>query len=379
MAATLTEKPAAPQCRDWDYQRGAKHQLRLLDACLDELENAHERDEVAVSAALAARLHAYVPSVVPGMQITQAIHTVFREQERYLPGDGPEVESSHAAGRIRSSGVGGRPSAIVRLLSKVGLTGLERAVSGSTEPPLDETAARALTDEIRKASQRVPLLLLEAHERYAWTALGYTTWEQYVRAEFGLSRSRSYELLDQGAVIVAIKIASCLAEMPDISAYAALQIKPSLRELLDEVRVRCADVDAQQRASVVAKVVKEFRVQLPRRRVVGRVNSGNTLTRAVSTPAREGTSLRLTGSPTGATEGWPVDPSILHSAIELLARMPPASDVVARIGASHLPALPDVEAALEWLDGFATACRRRGAVGPGAVAGMVVGGYAIPN
>jgi hypothetical protein len=36
--------------------------------------------------------------------------------------------------------------------------------------------------------------LLEAHDRGAWLVLGYTTWEQYAKKEFHLSRKRSYQL-----------------------------------------------------------------------------------------------------------------------------------------------------------------------------------------
>jgi hypothetical protein len=43
-------------------------------------------------------------------------------------------------------------------------------------------------------------LILEAHDRRAWQALGYPTWQQYVKKEFNLSRSRSYQLLDRARV-----------------------------------------------------------------------------------------------------------------------------------------------------------------------------------
>jgi hypothetical protein len=43
-------------------------------------------------------------------------------------------------------------------------------------------------------------LMLKAHDRKAWQALGYPTWQQYVKKEFNLSRSRSYQLLDRARV-----------------------------------------------------------------------------------------------------------------------------------------------------------------------------------
>src|SRR5205085_3735221 len=63
--------------------------------------------------------------------------------------------------------------------------------------PMSEAEARAATERIRTATRFVCLLLLEVHEGRGWLALGYGNWERYVQSEFGMSRSRSYELLDQ--------------------------------------------------------------------------------------------------------------------------------------------------------------------------------------
>src|SRR2546430_13549027 len=65
-AAEIAATSAASQ----DVRRLNRLQLRLLDACLDELENAHERDESTLNEALARKLRPYVPAVCPGMSIT---------------------------------------------------------------------------------------------------------------------------------------------------------------------------------------------------------------------------------------------------------------------------------------------------------------------
>jgi hypothetical protein len=74
-----------------------------------------------------------------------------------------------------------------------------------TTRPLTEKEAVALTGRIRKAVDNLWALLLEAHDRRAWKALKYATWEAYVAAEFSMSRTRSYQILDQGRVIEAIR------------------------------------------------------------------------------------------------------------------------------------------------------------------------------
>jgi hypothetical protein len=73
--------PVVP-CQKVDARRS---RLRVLDGCLDELETAHERDQVTVSEELAGRLRPIIPGITPGMRISKAINLVLREQERYLP------------------------------------------------------------------------------------------------------------------------------------------------------------------------------------------------------------------------------------------------------------------------------------------------------
>ncbi len=79
-------------------------------------------------------------------------------------------------------------------------TDLEPTKTTFAGAPCTADEARALTDRIRGTVTAAWVLLLEAYERGAWAALGYGRWEDYVAAEFHLSRSRSYQLLDLGRV-----------------------------------------------------------------------------------------------------------------------------------------------------------------------------------
>lgn len=110
--------------------------------------------------------------------------------------------------------------------------------------------ARALTDRIRDAVEATWALLLEAHEQRAWAALGYSTWAEYVGAEFDMGRQYSYRLLDQGRVIRAIEEATAdvthgsrggVSPIGDISEHTARQIKPHLDDVTDEIEERLAD------------------------------------------------------------------------------------------------------------------------------------------
>jgi hypothetical protein len=328
-------------------RRRDKERLRILDACLLELENAHERDEVVISPVLALRLRAHVPSLAPRMRIADAIDIVFQEQLQHLLCDESEAWHERTSSPDACVGITGPgPSGILRLFGGGGQQTWAGHANGWR--PLDETAAQALTEEIRKASRLVSVLLLEAHERYAWSAMGYRTWEQYVRREFGLSRTRSYELLDQGRIVLAIKVVSGSSEMPDISAYAALQIKPHLEEVLELVRFRTAAVLPHQVPKTIADTIREFRAKLPQR-------SGGR-GRAARTSAMGPPQAFSPALPTTAQD---VDLSCLASAIEYLGTLPPAPEVAASLTAPQLARLRGLRAAIRWLADMATACDER--------------------
>ncbi len=92
--------------------------------------------------------------------------------------------------------------------------------------------ARDLTHRIRRCLDRAWQLLLEAHERRAWVALAYTTWEKYVRTEFNLTRQHSYRLLDQEKVILEIEKAAGVSPVGDIvTERVARDLKPVLEEV----------------------------------------------------------------------------------------------------------------------------------------------------
>jgi len=65
--------------------------LRRLDDCLNVLEQAHELDMTHVSAGIAGMVGDRVPTIHPGMLITDAIEEVLREQEPFMVQVRPEV------------------------------------------------------------------------------------------------------------------------------------------------------------------------------------------------------------------------------------------------------------------------------------------------
>jgi hypothetical protein len=221
----------------------------------------------------------------------------------------------------------------------------ERFESPLFESPLDETGARELTERIKTATRQLCMLLLEAHVRRAWSALGYRTWEQYVHAEFGLSRSRSYQLLDQGRVIVIITSSANLTGTLDIHPYAAAQLKPRIGEIAEIVRERTAGRTEPEAREIVDEVIRAQR--------------------SAARPGRRGDEAPAE-PPALAVAGAPADVAALVQAVSSLAGMPRARDVAARVGPRQAHQLEDLEAALGWLTEFA---REWGARGRGESSG----------
>lgn len=125
--------------------------------------------------------------------------------------------------------------------------------------PLNEDEARALTDTIRNAVDVVWALIARAHAGGAWKALGYETWSDYVQSEFDMSRSRSYQLLDQARVVREIESAVPDGTQVRITEAAARDLKGVLEEVVPEIRERTEGLDPEAAADVLDEIVAEQR------------------------------------------------------------------------------------------------------------------------
>jgi hypothetical protein len=193
-------------------------------------------------------------------------------------------------------------------------------------------------------------LLLEAHDRRAFAVLDYSSWEQYVQREFRLSRSRSYELLDQGRIILAVKEAAGLADAPDISAYAATQIKPYLGDVLQAVRSKVEHTAPEHMSAAVSAIIREWRS-----RIVGMRST------SLSVVALEGGGAGSHPPPGLASQGdlaveqrpGQAEFDGLYDAVERLATMAPAGQIVSVVPGEEAYRLRDVATAARWLSEFA--------------------------
>jgi hypothetical protein len=132
--------------------------------------------------------------------------------------------------------------------------------------PLNEDDARALTETIRSAADVLWVLIARAHAGKAWSAMGYDSWADYVGSEFNMSRSRSYQLLDQGRIVREIESAVPGGTKINLSESAARDLKGVLDEVLPEIRERTEGLDPDEATDVLDEIVREKRDRLKEER-----------------------------------------------------------------------------------------------------------------
>lgn len=284
---------------------GGRGRLRLLDRVLNELEEECERGHTTVSDELAKRADGLVAGIVPDALIRDAIDLVFLEQERTL---GPA-----ASGAARVSSRRKDPK-----------------VFSAPDTSLESGEARTLTERIRQRLGNLSLLLLQAHDRRAWAALGYQSWEKYVQDELGLSRSRSYELLQHGRVMTALHAAGITAGVTEINPYCASQLEPHLTETIADIKQR---LHPDMADSKVKQVVRD---------VIAKKRMEAVHVASEAQPAQPSVTRTMLQGPTSISF---LDR--LRQVAQSVLELPPDSDLFAAIDDADADSLSAVQAAAE--------------------------------
>lgn len=66
---------------------------------------------------------------------------------------------------------------------------------------MTQESARKITEAIKATATMTYILVKRAYDYKAYLSLGYTSWADYIRQEFNMSTSRSYQLINQAQVI----------------------------------------------------------------------------------------------------------------------------------------------------------------------------------
>ncbi len=138
---------------------------------------------------------------------------------------------------------------------------LELISDSDLEYELSEGKARELTDAIRAAATATYVLLAQAHEGKAHKALGYETWADYVRAEFDISSSRSYQLLDLSKAVKLLEEASPDGTVVRLTEAQARDIKRELPKITEQVRAETEGLEAEEAGDTVERIIEDIREQ----------------------------------------------------------------------------------------------------------------------
>lgn len=135
--------------------------------------------------------------------------------------------------------------------------------SAKRRPILTQDEARMLTTEIQRTSVRLWLLVTEAHDRSAHFALGYDSWDDYVRAEFKMSPSRSYQLVDTGHVMRELAVGGYDV---DTMSPPPTRVVSRIKNRLPEVRraAKAANKAGEDPIKVLRDLAREPRVPAQR-------------------------------------------------------------------------------------------------------------------
>jgi hypothetical protein len=126
-------------------------------------------------------------------------------------------------------------------------------------PPLNREEALELTERIKDTTNALYILIKRAHAGRAYAALGYSTFEEYVKREFDISRSYAYRLLTQANVIEAIESVVPADATFSLNVSQANALKPVLPEMLAELQERTADLPGDEASALITQVVEEQR------------------------------------------------------------------------------------------------------------------------
>ena len=142
------------------------------------------------------------------------------------------------------------------------------ATRTTTIAPLDKRSAEKLTAEIKAWAGTLWLKLRQAHDGQAWKPLGYTSWADYVRVEFDMSRSYAYRLISHANAVAELEAAAGIGPGEEVSPVGDTLPEGSTRDLdvpaaTVSVAEAVADLDEDatdgDRAAIVAAAVDAVR------------------------------------------------------------------------------------------------------------------------
>ncbi len=135
--------------------------------------------------------------------------------------------------------------------------------------PMSAMEARECVNAIKGNLESLRLMLLELHRRRGWEALGYSSWEDCAKAEFGKSRSYVFQLVAAAEVednLAPIREKSTIVDLNNIpvshlTALAKLPPEQQAEGLLKAEQI-AQEEGKKRNAAHIAQAVQEIQQPL---------------------------------------------------------------------------------------------------------------------
>ena len=125
------------------------------------------------------------------------------------------------------------------------------------EETLTVEDANKITEAISSTTGALWSLLYTAHSRKAHLALGYKTWNEYIDAEFGISRSAAHALVTQGAVIETLTSVAPEGTKLHFTQAQARAVKKSLDAVASIAAERTVGKTPEEAQEIINEIVAE--------------------------------------------------------------------------------------------------------------------------
>ena len=124
---------------------------------------------------------------------------------------------------------------------------------------MTKAAARELTEQIKATVTATYVLIGRAHANKVWLSLGYDSWEDYVHQEFDMSKSRSYQLINQAKVMDAIQEVVPDGTTVSLTEAQARDVQKALPQITSKIKSATHNVSPTKAAGIVNKVIEDHR------------------------------------------------------------------------------------------------------------------------
>ncbi len=188
------------------------------------------------------------------------------------------------------------------------------------EGAMTKAAAEEVTEAIKSYATATWVLVKRAHDGKAWKSLGYSTWADYVKTEFDMSTSRSYQLINQAKVIAALEDAAPSGTKLLLTEAQTRDIKQQLPRITEKVKKETVGDDPAMAASKINDMVQKEREAIHNDLDGVQEDSFQDLDAKGSAPEED----KLNASDSGSASGGPITTGVED--LDLDAEIPSGDD-----------------------------------------------------